>query len=104
MSTDRIILDLTSSSKWHASLRASGGPDLTEFAHLKLAHEAQELAVEPGQLIELADVLICAAALVLRNGWTAEQVNAAIEQKTEINRARTWERMPDGTWQHRKAP
>lgn len=98
---DRIILDLTAPSKWHASLRASG-PDLTEFAHLKLAHEAQELAAEPGQLIELADVLICAAALMLRNGWTAEQVNAAIEEKTAINRARTWERMPDGTWQHRK--
>ncbi len=101
MSAARIILDLTSPSKWHASLRASG-PDLTEFAHLKLAHEAQELAAEPGQLIELADVLICAAALMLRNGWTAEQVNASIEQKTAINKARTWERMPDGTWQHKK--
>ncbi len=101
MSPDRIALDLTAPTAWHAALRASG-PDLTEFAHLKIAHEAQELAAEPEHLIELADVLICAAALMLRNGWTAEQVNAAIEQKTAINKARTWERMPDGTWQHRK--
>lgn len=79
MHPDRVTLDLTAPTEWHAALRATG-PDLTE----------------------LADVLICAAALMLRNGWTAEQVNAAIEQKTAINKARTWERVPDGTWQHRK--
>lgn len=95
-------VDLTAPSRWLESLRAGGGPDLTEFAHRKLAHEAQELASEPEQLSELADVLICAAGLMLRNGWTVEQVNAAVEQKTSVNAARVWERAPDGTWQHRE--
>jgi hypothetical protein len=37
---------------------------------------------------------------MIQNNWTSEQVNAAIDQKIEINKARFWVRLDDGTWQH----
>jgi predicted house-cleaning noncanonical NTP pyrophosphatase (MazG superfamily) len=93
-------IDLSTSINWLTDLKKDDGPNLTEFAHVKLSHEAQELAEDPTDLYELADVLMCVAGIMIRNKWSAEQVNVAINQKIEINKARTWKRLNDGTWQH----
>ncbi len=93
-------IDLTGSIKWLTELKKDNGPNLTEFAHIKLSHEAQELAEDPTDLHEMADVLMCVAGIMIRNNWTAEQVNVAIDQKLKINLARTWKRLDDGTWRH----
>jgi predicted house-cleaning noncanonical NTP pyrophosphatase (MazG superfamily) len=93
-------IDLSASIDWLTELKKDNGPNLTEFAHIKLSHEAKELAENPSDIIELADILMCVAGVMIQNNWTSEQVNAAIDQKIEINKARFWVRLDDGTWQH----
>jgi hypothetical protein len=84
---------------WLADL-ATNGLDLTVTAHVKTAHEAAELAANP-TLEEWADVAICLIGTALHHGWSADDLAAAIQLKVEINRLRTWDHQPDGSWQHR---
>lgn len=46
---------------------------------------------------EAADVIMCLAAFIAARGISPE---AVIRNKFRINRERTWERQPDGTYQH----
>ena len=86
---------------WLRELRDGGGPDMAPTAPAKLAKEAAELAANPTSVEEMADVLLCVAGIQVRNGWSDADLLAAVAAKIEINRARTWARQPDGTWQHR---
>jgi hypothetical protein len=78
---------------------ANGGPDLMLNAHLKAAHEAQELADAPS-LEEYADVLVCLVGVAITHGWFEADVAQAVQAKLAINKARRWAQKPDGAWQH----
>ena len=72
---------------------------MTEFAHVKLAHEAHEFADEPS-MEELADVMICIAGAMVQRDWKWDDLTKAIDAKMKVNYARTWTRLADGTWRH----
>jgi hypothetical protein len=76
------------------------GPELRERAHVNAAHEARELADQPS-LEGLADVFICLAGVAAWHGWTLSEVAAAVRAKNRVNAGRSWQQLPDGTWQHR---
>lgn len=94
---DALSRALSSAAHWLDAL-AADGPDLRVNAHLKAAHEAQELADDPSP-IEAADVLICLVGTALHQGWTVSDLAHAVAHKVRVNAARTWAQQPDGTWQ-----
>lgn len=94
----RLAEALSRAAHWLMAL-ADAGPDLRINAHLKAAHEAQELADDPSPL-EAADVLICVVGTALHHGWTVDDLANAVAHKVRINAARTWTQKADGTWQH----
>lgn len=65
----------------------------------KVAKEGAEFAEDP-TLEEAADVFITMAGAVVIQGWSWDEVAAAIRVKMRTNRERSWEQLPDGTWQH----
>lgn len=68
----------------------------------KLQKEARELedAARPDQIEEAADCLICLGAYCEDAGISADTLLAAARAKVEKCARRTWERQPDGTYQH----
>ena len=79
---------------------AKDGPDLTEKAHLKAAHEAVEFSDEPS-LEELADTIICLVVAAYKRDWTIADIAQAVDDKMIVNKLRVWDQQPDGTWQHK---
>lgn len=89
--------------RWLVNLRADGGPDLTVYADIKAHEESAELceAETPAdRLEEAADTLIALMGVLLREGQTVEQLAEAVARKTEVNKARNWRQLPNGTWRH----
>lgn len=80
---------------------AENGPDLAATAHVKAVHEAVELELNPS-LEELADVALCLIGVAVHNGWSWEQVSAAMQDKVEVNKSRVWYQKLDGSWQHKE--
>lgn len=94
-------------------------PDCTiENQLLKLEHEIKECISEEDfheQMLEIADVYIVALTAWLRfhsqigffivlrikevTMWSSRFKNA-VDEKMDINAARKWVRLPDGTYQH----
>lgn len=56
-----------------------------------LRREVQELVSDPTDVLELADVVILAAALSLTLGLSVGDLTAVIEAKLGVNRLRTWQ-------------
>lgn len=76
----------------------SAFPDRTDSSmFLKMYGELAELIDSDGDPHELADVFIMLMDYAVRKGI---DIDAAVMQKLEINRARTWKIMPNGTMQH----
>lgn len=94
-----LLTGLDEAADWFLELRGQG-IDMLPTAHLKMADEAAEAAAAPDDIVEVADVLICAVAHALNQGWTIEDLGAAVRSKMERNRARTWTQTTNGTWQH----
>ena len=67
--------------------------------HQKVINEAKEFAAEPS-LEEAADVFIALVVACQHSGWDPSQLETAVRTKMAINRSRTWEKAPDGTFQH----
>ena len=101
--SDELTHAMSKAAHWATELRDSGGPDLVEHARIKLGIEAREFAATP-TLEEAADVLICLAVAMTREGLSLDRIAQAVEAKTIVNSARTWAQEPDGTWQHVPAP
>lgn len=99
---DRLAEALADAASWLNDL-AEHGPDLRIHAHIKTAHEAQELAADPS-VDEAADVLICIVGTALQRHWSTEELADAVAAKVAVNRARTWAQQPDGTWRHTPTP
>lgn len=95
---DELTAALTAASDWLRELRESG-PDLTENAHRKTAHEAVELAANP-TLEEWADVAICLVGTAIGQRWELGELARAVAVKVAVNRGRRWVQQSDGTWQH----
>jgi hypothetical protein len=74
-------------------------PDVAATGPLKTVKEAKEFCDEPS-LEEAADVIISVLGATFHRGWTVADVARAMITKTEVNRARTWHKLPDGTYQH----
>jgi hypothetical protein len=77
--------------------------DATSKEHLtKALGEVQEAIDAPKskRLMEYADVIHCIVAAASRDGYSADDLDAAVWAKLAINRQRTWVKMPDGTYQH----
>ena len=55
-----------------------------------LAKEAGELAKEPTNITEAADVLMLFTGLMRENGWSLGDVAVAIEHKLMVNKQRAW--------------
>lgn len=89
-------------AQWLEALAAEG-PDLRVNAHLKVIHEARELAEEPS-VEEFADVVIGLVGAAIQHEWSQEEVARAVVAKVAVNKARTWVQEPDGTWQHAPTP
>lgn len=94
-----LVGPLRAAKRWLADLANSGGPDLRVNAHVKVAEEARELAEDPSPE-EWADVAIALVGTALGHGWSVATLAAAVRDKVEVNRARTWVEKPDGTWRH----
>lgn len=90
---------MAGADEWLQRLHHFQGIDLTENAHLKLLHEAQELA-DDLTLEEWADVAICLMAVAVGQRWSHSDLAQAVDAKVLKNMARTWEKQPDGTFQH----
>lgn len=97
-----LVDGLLDAADWFLDLRDQG-IDMLPTAHLKLAAEATEVAQAPNDLVEVADVMICLVADLLNQGWTLDDLGEAVRTKMIRNRARTWARTANGTWQHVKA-
>jgi hypothetical protein len=69
-----------------------------------LAKEAGELAAEPGDLMEQADVLILLLQVCHKQGVSGSELLRNAFTKVEINEKRDWPKEPaeDGTFQHTK--
>ena len=67
---------------------------------LKMAEEASELANDPDDLEEAADVLITMLGWLDAKGLTWSDLLSMAMIKMAINEERVWERREDGTWQH----
>lgn len=71
--------------------------------HLRKAvKEIDEVIAAPHEhkLIEYADVLICMQAAIGKDGFTWDEVLAAIEYKQAVLKRREWTQTADGTYQH----
>lgn len=64
---------------------------------LKAQHEWQELLAAPDDPFEAADVAMCLLASWHRRGVDLLDV---MDRKVAINERRTWQLLPDGTYQH----
>lgn len=81
--------------------RNTFGDGRTEAHAMKAAHEWEEwraAATTREAALEAADVVIALAAWCDSAGYDLEELTAA---KVRVNRRRTWEQQPDGTFQHR---
>jgi hypothetical protein len=85
---------------WVESLK-NDGIDIAEHAGKKAVHEAQEFVDNPS-LEEAADTIIAVLGACRGQEWTLRELGSAMLAKMEVNRQRTWERQPDGTYQHVK--
>lgn len=80
-------------------------PDAGPREHLlKLKEEADEAIAEPHKVDEYADCLLALFGAAFKAGIDNKELLSAATRKFEIVRGRTWERMPDGTYQHVKPP
>jgi DNA-binding transcriptional regulator YhcF (GntR family) len=66
---------------------------------LKVKKEAAEFYDNPS-LEEAADVVISLLGACYSADWSLEDLTQAVRDKMVINRARTWEKQDDGTYQH----
>ena len=73
-----------------------------EACAIKCATEAAELAENPHDLVEAADVLITLLSWCEASGNPVANLINAARRKVEINKARTWVEQADGTFQHVK--
>lgn len=83
---------------WAEALKVQG-IDLVTNAHLKVAHEAKEYA-DDQSIEEAADVFISLLVSLAQTGHTVYDLAKAVHAKMIVNRGRTWEKLPDGTYQH----
>lgn len=65
---------------------------------LKVAHEAIEVAVDPTDIGEQADVVITLLSLLSITGRSADELLDAVDAKITKNEARDWVQNPDGTY------
>lgn len=65
-----------------------------------LAKEAIEAAENPGDLSEWADIQLLLWDAMRREGITDDQLIAAVEEKLEINKKRSWPEPKDGEPRH----
>ena len=86
---------LDDAGQWVAGFHPNG----IENQAKKVAKEGAEFAETP-TLAEAADVFITLAGSVVIQGWSWDEVAAAIRVKMVTNRGRRWAQLPDGTWQH----
>ena len=100
MSSDSLAASIQDAERWLREMHARKVFDMTvQSSHLKVAHEAAELADDPS-LEEAADVTIAMVATCIEQRWSEEDLAAAIRAKVAVNRRRTWRKQPDGTFQH----
>lgn len=90
---------LGASAQWFLDAQAAG-VDMLPTAHLKTAEEANELADNPDDIVEWADVAICLVAVAMDKRWSVDELTAAISGKNTRNARRTWARGPEGTYRH----
>jgi len=92
--------------RWHdlitstVEFAAERWPQRPLAAALKVEREAMELADDPGDITEAADVLITICSWLNATGHSADEMFAAVEAKMRTNKARDWERRTDGAFQH----
>lgn len=81
-------------------------PDHTEEGHFyKLVEEVDELASTIGMATkrkgaELVDIILVCFSYAAKAGISYNELEYMIKEKIKINRARKWEKQPDGTYQH----
>lgn len=78
-------------------------PDADFSAMLKKCiKETEEALLEPKpkRLAEYADIFICWAGAAQKDGWTPDELYAAIQYKDAVNQRRRQAQQPDGTYQH----
>ncbi len=98
LDTQRLADALAKAAHWLDTLAATG-PDLRPRAHIKVAHEALELAAHPC-VEEAADVLIALVGTAQHQHWSVADLADAVDAKVRVNMERVWTQQPDGTWQH----
>jgi len=91
-------------SDWTTWFRSTLQGATPQTCATKLALEAVELAQDPEDLDEAADVLIVLASWCEFSGNSFEDLLDAADNKMLVNAGRDWERQPDGTYQHTKEP
>ena len=73
--------------------KATFGPGRKPWNHLVL--EAQELAAKPGDISEMADVMLLLIDTAKLAGFSICDVLQAANEKHEINKARQWSPIDD---------
>lgn len=66
-----------------------------------LVREANELAANPNDIVELADVFFLAFDIMRCNKWTFDDILVALEDKLTVNMSRDWKKPDvDGVCEH----
>jgi len=86
---------ITDHHRWAESTFAG---ETSQEKILKLKKEADEVAADPTDLVEYADVGLLLLQILTRHGFTVEQWATAMENKSRINRTRQWQKQSDGTY------
>ena len=85
MNLEQIITD---QREWSARTFGPGRRLRGVLAHIR--KELVEIEAEPDDLMEWADLLILAFDGAWRQGFTAEEITAAVVAKQAVNRERSW--------------
>lgn len=72
----------------------------TPYSQLdKLAEELEELRHDHS-LEEAADVMVCLMGFLIKSNYSMWEFLEALDEKSDVNLARTWAIQPNGTYKH----
>jgi hypothetical protein len=80
-------------------------PKASHIAHLKkVIVEAEEALQDPDDVFEYADCLIAILGAMAKKGFSFEHIYNVTNIKLGVIKDRTWEILPDGSYQHVDSP
>jgi hypothetical protein len=101
--TEPVLLDLELMEKDRFEWSLATFPKSTTQSALEhLKDEIKEIEKEPKDVVEYADALALLLEAAGRSGIEVTDILVAYRDKMKLNKSRTWEEMPNGSYKHVK--